>query len=217
MAVAVSLESCSGRWPPASAAAISRSNSAASAARYGARAAATSASTGSVSSAVAIRRRVSTLAPKVKNAAASAESGPGAARAALRARAHFTDLGGNTDVVLAELAFDGEARLAGVSLVPDAGLAPGLANALVALALVRRSHAREVRVWCGGLPQHPRGPLGYKLVFHIGGLTNEYTGDAVVLRGQGIRKQQRCERQGGCKEFEAVRHGSLLSRSMLRV
>ncbi|MFQ6117032.1 MAG: saccharopine dehydrogenase family protein, partial [Candidatus Bipolaricaulia bacterium] len=41
---------------------------------------------------------------------------------------------------------------------------------------------REVRIWCGGLPQHPKPPLDYKLVFSIEGLTNEYFGKAYVLR-----------------------------------
>lgn len=107
---------------------------------------------------------------------------PGVARAAIAARASFTDLGGNTDVVKAELALDREAAAAGVSVVPDAGLAPGLSNALAALALARLPDADAVRMWCGGLPESPQGPLRYKLVFNVGGLTNEYTGKAVVLR-----------------------------------
>src|SRR5436190_708251 len=57
---------------------------------------------------------------------------PGAARAAIRARASFNDLGGNTDVVREELALDRDARAAGVSVVPDCGLAPGLGNILAA-------------------------------------------------------------------------------------
>jgi lysine 6-dehydrogenase len=39
-----------------------------------------------------------------------------------------------------------------------------------------------VRLRCGGLPQRPRGPLGYQLTFSIAGLTNEYLGEAEVLR-----------------------------------
>ncbi|MFQ6090597.1 MAG: saccharopine dehydrogenase family protein, partial [Candidatus Bipolaricaulia bacterium] len=38
------------------------------------------------------------------------------------------------------------------------------------------------RIWCGGLPQHPKPPLDYKLVFSIEGLTNEYFGRAYALR-----------------------------------
>jgi lysine 6-dehydrogenase len=45
-----------------------------------------------------------------------------------------------------------------------------------------------VRIRCGGLPVHPKGPLGYSLLFSIEGLTNEYTGEAVVLREGEIRR-----------------------------
>jgi lysine 6-dehydrogenase len=47
----------------------------------------------------------------------------------------------------------------------------------------RIEQPRHVRIRCGGLPQSPRAPLGHKLVFNVAGLTNEYTGEAVVIRG----------------------------------
>lgn len=108
---------------------------------------------------------------------------PGAARAAIAAGSSFGDLGGNTDVVWEELALDGEARARGVSVVPDLGLAPGMGNTLAAYAMGRVRGARRVGVRCGGLPQVPRPPLDYKLVFSVEGLTNEYFGKAVFLRG----------------------------------
>ena len=49
---------------------------------------------------------------------------PAMARAAVEARVHFVDLGGNTDLVLEELDLDRAAKRAGVGVVPDAGLAP---------------------------------------------------------------------------------------------
>jgi lysine 6-dehydrogenase len=106
----------------------------------------------------------------------------GAAKAAIRAGCHFNDLGGNTDVVLAELALDQDARAAGVSVVPDCGLAPGMSNNLAAWGIGLFDKPLHVRMWCGGLPQNPRPPLGYRQVFSLEGLTNEYTGEAVVLR-----------------------------------
>src|ERR1051325_11368313 len=48
------------------------------------------------------------------------------ARAAIAARASFVDLGGNNSVVDAELALDGLAKEAGVTVVPDCGLAAGM-------------------------------------------------------------------------------------------
>ncbi|MBI2567342.1 MAG: saccharopine dehydrogenase NADP-binding domain-containing protein [Candidatus Schekmanbacteria bacterium] len=115
------------------------------------------------------------------------------ARVAVAAKTSFCDLGGNTDVVLAELAMDSEARAAGVSIVPDCGLAPGFAQSLAAYALhifeqSAGQRASWIRVYCGGLPRQPRGPLGYSLSFSLKGLINEYTGDAVVLRGGEVCK-----------------------------
>lgn len=108
---------------------------------------------------------------------------PEVARAAVDAHASMADLGGNTDVVFQELALDAEARKSGMRIVPDCGLAPGLAQMLAAYGIQRLDECREVRVRCGGLPQRRLPPLEYCLLFHIGGLVNEYSGKAVYLRG----------------------------------
>jgi lysine 6-dehydrogenase len=106
----------------------------------------------------------------------------GVARAALEAGASFNDLGGNTDVVREELALDADAKARGVSIVPDCGLAPGMGNTLAVYGMTKFDRPTDVRIFCGGLPQQPKGPLGYKLVFSLEGLTNEYTGEAVLIR-----------------------------------
>jgi lysine 6-dehydrogenase len=113
---------------------------------------------------------------------------PALARASVRAKVPFCDLGGNTDLVREALRLDGAARRAGVGVVPDCGLAPGLGNVLAAMLVDEVPGIRDVRVRCGGLQQRPTGPLGYALLFSIGGLTNEYTGEAVVLRGGRLRR-----------------------------
>lgn len=104
------------------------------------------------------------------------------ARWALEARASFLDLGGNTAVVRAELALDARARRAGISIVPDCGLAPGLGNQLAAHGIAQLERPEHVHVRCGGLPARPVGPLGYKLVFNFYGLWNEYRGFGEFLR-----------------------------------
>ncbi|MFO0837084.1 MAG: saccharopine dehydrogenase C-terminal domain-containing protein [Phycisphaerae bacterium] len=106
--------------------------------------------------------------------------------AAIRAGASFCDLGGNTSVVREQLARDTRARAAGVSIAPDCGLAPGLGNALAAHGVASLDQPREVHIRCGGLPQRPVGPLGYKLVFNFQGLINEYSGFGEFLR-DGVR------------------------------
>jgi lysine 6-dehydrogenase len=107
----------------------------------------------------------------------------GLARAAVRAGSSFCDLGGNNDVVRAELALDEAARAAGVTVVPDCGLAPGLVSILAAdaVAALDRTDTLELRV--GGLPERRGGLLDYSLVFSVEGLINEYVEDCVVLEG----------------------------------
>jgi len=111
----------------------------------------------------------------------------GLARAAVGARCSFCDLGGNNDVVARELALDAEAKGAGVTIVPDCGLAPGLTNVLSADALTRFDQLDELHIRVGGLPLRPRPPLGYQLVFNPAGLVNEYKEMCVVIRNGEVR------------------------------
>ncbi len=104
------------------------------------------------------------------------------ARAAVESATHFCDLGGNNRIVAQELELDERARTAGVTLIPDCGLAPGLVNLLTAAAIERFDEVNAVRIRVGGLPQHPRPPLSYQLVFSAHGLLNEYMEEATILR-----------------------------------
>ena len=104
------------------------------------------------------------------------------ARAAVEARTNFCDLGGNNAVVDAELALDPEARAAGVNLVPDCGLAPGMVSVLAAHGAARFETLSELHIRVGGLPQTPRPPLDYQIVFSVEGLINEYVERARVIR-----------------------------------
>jgi lysine 6-dehydrogenase len=104
-------------------------------------------------------------------------------KTAIEQKTHFCDLGGNTGIVREQLAMSEEAKLAGISVVPDCGLAPGLGNSLVLYAIQKieqmGSVAQDIKMYCGGLPRYPQGPLNYQLFFSVGGLINEY--DEVVF------------------------------------
>ena len=102
---------------------------------------------------------------------------------AIGQRAHFLDLGGNNDVVAREFALDAAARDAGVAIVPDCGLAPGLAGILGYWLTTRLAKPASWRLRVGGLPLQPRPPMNYKIVFSVEGLINEYIEPAVVIRG----------------------------------
>jgi lysine 6-dehydrogenase len=108
---------------------------------------------------------------------------PGAAHAAINAHCSMADLGGNEEVTRQVLALDDAAKRARVTLVPDVGVAPGLAATITAHLLARFEAPRAVRLRCGGLPQDRDSPLGYRLSFSAEGLVNEYSGESDALRG----------------------------------
>lgn len=101
---------------------------------------------------------------------------------AIAAGIHFADLGGATEVVHEQMERDDAARAAGVTIVPDCGLAPGMVNQIAAYLIEEHPSITSIRLYCGGLPVHPRPPLYYTLVFAIHGLTVEYRGHAHCLR-----------------------------------
>jgi lysine 6-dehydrogenase len=102
---------------------------------------------------------------------------------AIDSGANFCDLGGNDDIVRKQLALDSKAKKAGVLCLPDCGLAPGLANVLAAYLASEFDSVDSLKIRVGGLPQNPKPPLNYQLVFSVGGLINEYKEKCKVLRG----------------------------------
>ena len=103
-------------------------------------------------------------------------------RAALELGVHFADLGGNTEIVFQQKKFDLEARTKRVTVIPDCGLAPGMVNILAAEGIRRVGDADTVKIFVGGLPQHPEPPLNYQIVYSLEGVLDYYTTPAWVLR-----------------------------------
>lgn len=103
-------------------------------------------------------------------------------RAAIEAGASFCDLGGNTEIVRQQHALDPEARRAGVSVIPDCGMGPGMGNTLAVYAMELVGDPEDVYLYDGGLPQKPQPPWNYALTFAIEGLSNEYYGGMTILR-----------------------------------
>jgi lysine 6-dehydrogenase len=112
---------------------------------------------------------------------------PDAAAAAIASRAHYCDLGGYFETTRKIRALDARARKAGVALVPDCGVSPGLCNSLAVCGMEQLAEVRDVVMYCGGLPQTPRPPLDYKIVFNLKGLLGNYFGKAYVLRDGEVR------------------------------
>jgi lysine 6-dehydrogenase len=104
------------------------------------------------------------------------------ARLAVEAGAHYSDLGGNTEIVRQQLELDEQAREQGVSVVPDTGLAPGMVNILAAAGIGQLDTVDSVRIWVGGLPKNPEPPLNYQIVYSLEGVLDYYTTRSWVLR-----------------------------------
>lgn len=115
----------------------------------------------------------------------------GIAEACINTGVHMCDLGGNNDVVDAQFRLSENAEKAGVTIVPDCGLAPGMASVWAMAGVEVLDSCESVRIRCGGLPVDPIPPFNYMKLFSMTGLINEYIepcrivddGEIVVVDG----------------------------------
>ena len=112
------------------------------------------------------------------------------ARLAVESAVHFCDLGGNTEIVFQQKGLDAKAKAAGVTIVPDCGLAPGMVNILAQHGISLLDTVSSVRIFVGGLPQQPEPPLNYQIVYSLEGVLDYYTTLSWVVR-DGKRHQVR--------------------------
>jgi lysine 6-dehydrogenase len=120
-------------------------------------------------------------------------------KAAIEAETNFCDLGGNNYVVDAQLALNREAKEANVNIIPDCGLAPGMVSILAMHGANLFDETEEIHIRVGGLPQNPKPPLKYQLVFSVEGLINEYVETARVIRNGEIKEVE------SMTELESIR------------
>lgn len=120
-------------------------------------------------------------------------------RLAIEASVPFCDLGGNTEIVFQQKGLDAAARAKGITVIPDCGLAPGMVNILAQLGISRCDRVSRVKIFVGGLPQVPEGPLKYQIVYSLEGVLDYYTTLSWVLR-DGRRTQVKA-----LSELEMVR------------
>jgi lysine 6-dehydrogenase len=109
-------------------------------------------------------------------------------KAAIETNCNFCDLGGNNYVVDEQLALSEQAKQAGINIIPDCGLAPGMVSILAMHGAEKFNEIEKIHIRVGGLPQNPKPPLDYQLVFSVEGLINEYVETARVIRGGEIRE-----------------------------
>ena len=103
-------------------------------------------------------------------------------KAAVAQGLHACDLGGNTEIVMQQKKLQAQAKKKGLSIIPDCGVAPGMVNILAAEGIRRVGEADTVKIYVGGLPQHPEPPLNYQVVYSLEGVLDYYTTPSWVLR-----------------------------------
>ncbi|MCW4037579.1 MAG: saccharopine dehydrogenase NADP-binding domain-containing protein [Candidatus Bathyarchaeota archaeon] len=106
-------------------------------------------------------------------------AGYGAVNAAIQAGVDIVDLSYMSEdpFTLNEAALD-----AGVCVVPDCGVAPGLSNLLVGRAVSQLDEVHEVSVLVGGLPETPTPPMNYTVTWCVEDLIEEYVRDALIVK-----------------------------------
>jgi lysine 6-dehydrogenase len=86
------------------------------------------------------------------------------------------------DIVYKQMELHEKANAVNVLILPNCGLAPGLAAIIGAGGAKRFEKVDQIHLRVGGLPKHPLPPLNYMLVFSVEGLINEYLEPAEVIR-----------------------------------
>lgn len=104
--------------------------------------------------------------------------GYSAARAAVEAKRTYVDI-----TFYAEDPGDlhEEARRAGIAVLPDCGLAPGISNLVVGRAIAQ-GMPDEIHIKVGGIARDASRPYGYVVTWSLDDLVEEYTRPARILR-----------------------------------
>ena len=75
-----------------------------------------------------------------------------------------------------------EVSNAGITVVPDAGIAPGLSNAIVGRVAAEYEFLENVDIKVGGLPEKNIPPIGYKIVFSPIDTLDEFTRKVQIIK-----------------------------------
>jgi len=84
-------------------------------------------------------------------------------RAALTAGTPLVDLGWPPETKIADI--KQQAKATGTLIVPGCGVEPGLTEIVARYLAEKLDRVDELHIKCGGIPEEPAPPLGYKIVF----------------------------------------------------
>jgi len=106
--------------------------------------------------------------------------GYGALKASVEAGVDMVDVSYTPEI---PLELDSPAKEAGVTVIPDCGVAPGLSSILVGRAASRLDRVESAHILVGGIPETPVPPLGYTITWSAEGLIDEYVREVSVVEG----------------------------------
>ncbi|MEC1178591.1 saccharopine dehydrogenase C-terminal domain-containing protein [Metasolibacillus meyeri] len=105
------------------------------------------------------------------------------AKAAIATGVHAVDLGGHIGGVTEHvLAMADEAKAAGVTIIPDLGVAPGMVNILAGYGATKLDKVESIKLYVGGIPTEPKPPLHYTHVFSLDGVFDHYTEPSKMIQ-----------------------------------
>jgi lysine 6-dehydrogenase len=103
---------------------------------------------------------------------------------AISARINFVDLIFGWRFGQAEI--DSACKRKGITIVPACGLAPGLTNILAMQAAEQMERVDEVHIKVGGIPEKPKPPLNYRIVFSFQAVLEEYLRKAKIVKNRRV-------------------------------
>jgi len=105
---------------------------------------------------------------------------------------HFCDLGGNDSIVQQVLDLDKQAQEKSAWVVPNCGLAPGLANILCLYGIDQFDTVEAARLRVGDVPLDPEPPFNFRISWSAERILDDYTNPALLIE------------EGAIKEVEAL-------------
>ncbi len=79
--------------------------------------------------------------------------------------------------------YDDLARDSGITIVPDAGFAPGISNLLVGYASTTYDRIKFAKIYVGGLPDKPYPPINHLVNWSVRDLLEEYVRPVKIIKG----------------------------------
>ena len=137
-------------------------------------------------------RDINVLEPIIRGSAcvigcAAPEINPFLAEACVSVGSHFCDLGGNDELVRRELELDEKARKKSIWIVPNCGLAPGLANILCLHGIEQFDSVEAAHLRVGDVPLYPEPPFNFRISWSAERVVDDYIQPALIIENGEIR------------------------------